>query len=77
MRDQERVLKIPEPCGDSSEVVADGGENGVADLPGAAFEIAAAETWLEVADPGSGWRAAASRVWWPRSWIRSITSRKV
>jgi hypothetical protein len=35
--------KNPQPGEDSSEVVADGGEDGVGGIAGAVFEIAAAE----------------------------------
>jgi len=46
------VQKNPQPCEDSSEVVSDGGEDGIGSVAGTAFEIAAAEMTFgfEVAD---------------------------
>jgi hypothetical protein len=59
--DQEQTQKIPQPCQDTAEVVADGGEDGVGGIAGAAFEIAAAEVTfrLEMADHRLDGRAAS------------------
>jgi hypothetical protein len=51
-RDRDLARKIPQPCEDAPEVISDGGEDGVDDISGTSFEIAAAEVTfgLHVAD---------------------------
>src|ERR1700736_3241839 len=53
-RDQEEAQKRPQPGEDSSEVVADGGEDGIGGVSGTTFEITATEVTLgfQVADHG-------------------------
>ena len=53
-RDQDLAQESPQPGEDASEVVSDGGEDGVGGIAGATFEIAAAEVafGLHVADHG-------------------------
>jgi hypothetical protein len=51
---QDEEPKSPEPGEDAAEIVADGGEDDVGGVAGAAFEIAAAEVAfrLQVSDDG-------------------------
>ena len=58
---QDKAPKISEPGEDAAEVVADGGEDDVGGIAGAAFEVAAAEVafGLQVSDDGLDGGAAA------------------
>jgi len=51
---QDKAPKISQPCEDAAEVVADGREDDVGGIAGAAFEVAAAEVTfgLQVSDDG-------------------------
>jgi hypothetical protein len=54
-RDQYQEQKLPEPGEDEAEVVADGGEDGIGGIAGAALEMAAAEVTV-----GFQWPITAS-----------------
>jgi hypothetical protein len=60
-RGQDSEQKNPQPCEDASEVVSDGGEDGIGGVSGTTFEIAATEVTfsLEVADHGLDGGAAS------------------
>jgi hypothetical protein len=60
-RDEDGVQNHPQPCEDEPQVIADGAEDGVGGIAGAAFEIAATEMafGLHVTDHGLDGGAAS------------------
>lgn len=49
---QEEAARKPQPGKDAAEVVADGGEDDVGGVAGAALEVASAEITFQVSDDG-------------------------